>query len=200
MADKQPLREQVKRHLEHPKLDQQTTDALLQQLQPPPRLVQRLKPLLASVAAALLVFGAWTASMYPDTTTRHQVPPRMVEEVIMNHLHLRQMEVLTTNFDTLTSSMEKLNFVPVPPDGLSPLTLVGGRYCTLKGVLATQLLFESADGTTVTMFQTAYDPSRFGKLPRREDNEASVRVNERGVQVEVWVEQGVVMAKAQSRS
>ncbi len=100
--------------------------------------------------------------------------------------------------EQIRQGMDRLNFVPVSTSvpAAGTLSLLGARYCTLQGVIATQLMFSDEKGGLVTFYQAAYDPERFGPLPDINQAQQPVSVVKSGVEIQMWVEQGVVIAQA----
>lgn len=195
------LRPQLKRILEAERLDDSQFGELRQLLNTAESRVVASRwrwTWPASVAAALLlVLGVW----FTGQTGGSVIPSRIAEEVTTNHIHLHPLDIRTSSMRRVREELDRLNFVPVVPftANREHLTLQGARYCTLQGVIATQLMFEDEDGALTTYYQAAYDPERFGRLPDIERRQPLTLVKQ-GVEVLIWVEHGVVMAQASSSS
>ena len=70
--------------------------------------------------------------------------------------------------------------------------LLGGRYCSIRGVTAAQLRLRTAAGATETLYQAPYDPGSFGVMPDIGKGEAPRRLQVRGLSVELWVDRGLL--------
>jgi hypothetical protein len=162
---------------------------------------RRLISIGAGLAASLfLVIMLWSAP------GGNNIPPqniqlRIAEEVTTNHTRVKPLDVTSSSIDVVQEHLPLLDFI-VQRSSLflsEGLELVGGRYCTLQGVIATQLVFRDRDGNRVTLYQAAYDRKRFGELPDK-PNQQPVIINQRGTRVSLWTEFGVVFALATSSS
>ncbi|MBB3059905.1 hypothetical protein [Microbulbifer rhizosphaerae] len=190
-----PLRPQLKQMLERDRLDDRQYAQLQRSLDSRGTRTgqNRRRAWLASAAALLLSFGVW----FSWHTVSGVVPGRIAEEVTTNHIHLHPLDIETSSMQRVRSRLQRLDFVPVRPDAANGLTLLGARYCTLQGAIATQLMFLTPDGSLVTFYQAAYDPQRFGDLPQGLQERPLTLVRQ-GVEIRIWVERGVVMARAQT--
>lgn len=118
-------------------------------------------------------------------------------EVVKNHLHRKPLEVKTSQLDDIRGYFTRLDFVPVRSNYLDSkrLSLMGGRYCSLQGVTAAQLRFESSGNDGVnTLYQVGYDPEVFRSLPDYDQNQTPVTTYSSGIKVTLWVEKGVLFA------
>lgn len=154
-----------------------------------------------SLAAGLMVaFSLWLA--WPAVPDAGQpVLARIAEEVRVNHVQVKPLDVEASTYESLRSDMSLLDFVlqaPMSLTDMGALTLVGGRYCTLQGVLATQLVFEDSDGQRVTMYQAGYDARRFGAIPDLTEQATPAKLSDHGLDIQVWRQEGVVLALARA--
>lgn len=154
----------------------------------------------AAVAAALLLFftSYYLFTLQSTPGTDNPVVASLADEVATNHIKIREMDIETSSIDQVRQHLDRLDFTPVlsaslPVNGLS---LQGGRYCTLQGRIAAQITLATVGGEKVTYYQAAYDPQKFGPLPDIDKQEDPVLVEHRGVEIRIWVEQGIVMARA----
>ena len=138
--------------------------------------------LLMAMAAAWL-FGR-------DASTESQVRATGVE-VAMNHTKNLSVEVQSAAYPAIGNALDKLGFEPVAPTRIaSPdLELIGGRYCSIQGHLAAQLRLVDAAGRRVTLYQTP--------LVSELESLAGHTITIDGIRVELWQEQGLLMALAQ---
>ncbi|HZX50899.1 MAG TPA: hypothetical protein VFE95_02585 [Pseudomonas sp.] len=86
--------------------------------------------------------------------------------MLTNHTRIYLLDIQTDSFTQLNAKLNRLDFAlqeTAPEEVSAPLQ--GTRYCTLQGVLATQLIYQTAQGQALTQYQTLYDRERFGPLP-----------------------------------
>ncbi|MEC8428358.1 MAG: hypothetical protein VXZ35_08030, partial [Pseudomonadota bacterium] len=74
-------------------------------------------------------------------------------------------------------------------------TLLGARYCSIKGITAAQIRYDNPEGNPITLYEVGYDPGTFGQLPALEDNEPPMQITTQGVKVSLWTESGLLMAE-----
>lgn len=123
---------------------------------------------------------------------------RISMEVVTNHIHTKPMDHATSSFPELAEQLDQLDFRIRDPRHLTAeqLQLLGARYCTLQGRIATHILFRGAEGHIISHYQAAYHPAFFGEIPDIGEGEQPLRVTDRGFTVEVWREDGLLMARA----
>lgn len=158
----------------------------------------QLLPLAMAASMALLISAWFVYSFKQAPEVDSGLASRIAEEVITNHIHLHELDIETASMTQLGQFLDRLDFVPIASTWLdqTPLELQGGRYCTLQGAIATQLMFDTPRGEIVTHYQAAYDRERFGDLPDIGRGQQPLVLEKHGVEVRIWVEQGLVMAKA----
>ncbi|TVP54474.1 MAG: twin-arginine translocation signal domain-containing protein [Halomonadaceae bacterium] len=168
-----------------------------------PRQLSR-RGFLAGMATAAgvagLGLGAWQLRQ-PATMT--VTTDTLTAEVIRNHRWLKPMDLNTATFGQLAGYFrEGLNFALLESQVFphEQLALEGGRYCSLGGIKAAQLLFRDQDDVIVTFYQTRYDPAIVGPLPLIENNEPPITLNRDHHRVNLWVEGGILMASARELS
>ena len=155
--------------------------------------------LTAAITASLLLFiGAFFYILQPIEDRQLLVSQRIAEEVLANHINIHPLDLKTSSMEQVRLGMDRLNFIPVSTKAMAAgsLNLLGARYCTLQGVIATQLMFFDEEGGLVTFYQAAYDPERFGPLPNISQRQEPLAVVRNGVNIHIWLEQGVVIAQA----
>ncbi len=135
-----------------------------------------------------------------DPSTTNPSALRIAEEVLTNHILIKQMDIETGSIEEVRNRFDKLDFAVLASRRLphDSLTLLGARYCTLQGFIAAQLLFQTHEGEKVTHYQAAYNETRFGPLPDISLQQSPIILAERGYTVEIWREAGLVMARAQA--
>ena len=200
MADPNNLRHQLRELIERDALSAAEQARFLSSAQK-----NRHRPKIigigAGVAASIVcAFLLWT---WPDghKPPRQDIELRIAEEVTTNHTRVKPLDVTSSSIDVVREQLPLLDFIVRKSAFFASddLELVGGRYCTLQGVIATQLVFRDRDGNRVTLYQAAYDQKRFGELPEK-PNEQPVIIDQRGTRVSLWTEFGVVFALAKSSS
>lgn len=197
MADPNNLRQQLRELIEQDSLNAAEQARLASPVKKNGH-QRRLISIGAGLAASLfLVIMLWSGP------GGHNLPPqniqlRIAEEVTTNHTRVKPLDVTSSSIDVVRAQLPLLDFI-VQRSSLflsDGLELVGGRYCTLQGVIATQLVFRDREGNRVTLYQAAYDRRRFGDLP----GETPVIIDQRGTRISLWTEFGVVFALATSSS
>ena len=156
---------------------------------------RRQRSLVAlALGLALLVAGLLYLPPEPDNLHRE-----IAEEVARNHLNLKPMEVFGSEWSELQTYFSALDFVPRQSRYVAQhdLELRGGRYCSLQDVTAAQLRVADAEGHQQTLYQVPYDPGTFGDIPHLGEGETPVTVEVRGLQVTLWVENGLLFALTQ---
>lgn len=185
-----PLRTQVLDHLAHVELDGRQLQRLLdlQQVRPA-RKVHRLP---AVAAACLIGIAVLLTVQLPDSDHSRAI----AEEVVLNHMKQRPIEVRGTRLDELQPFFGELDFrladssLPL----LEGLEVAGGRYCSVRGVNAAQIRLGGSPTGGRTLYQAAYVASVHGDLPVVESGGEARQMRIRGLHVWLWVEKGVLFA------
>lgn len=198
MSGKKPLRESLKELLEQDGLSASQIERL-QQRSKQARKTSRLFGLPGISLAAAAVLCVLSFNIYWLSYQHDGVQARIVNEILTNHLNDKPLDLTTDSIEDINRFFVRLDFSPflstrINTAGLKPL---GGRYCTLQGVIALQLRLVTADGRTVTYYQSRFDKRYFGELPDIEKGAEPGVVYERGVKLSIWRERGVVNALAQ---
>lgn len=126
---------------------------------------------------------------------------QIAREVSKNHLNLKPLDVQVQSMKGIRQYFTQLDFLPVKSAVLEKLFLrdghlLGGRYCSIKGVTAAQLRYEGFSSDKLgphimTLYQVPYDPDIYGEMPLEKDMPKVITV--RGLQVSLWVEKGLLM-------
>ncbi len=201
MSARAPLRDQIRRMLGEESLDESRITRLERMLEP--ALVAKQWPRrrvfvagLGAAAAALALLLALPV-LLPELVPHRggDVAAKIAREVFTNHTRIKSFDLETSSLAEVRSHFDRLDFVPVESALLDrSLTLRGARYCTLQGQLATQMVFETPEGEHVTLYQTVFDPARFGPIPDGAASETPTVVDERGLVVRIWREGAILMA------
>jgi hypothetical protein len=156
----------------------------------------RRRTILGAVAAGLLLAVA-PAAYFIIGPGALDPAERIAGELAANHLQLKPLEVNSPAMEDARAHFEKLDFELIDSGlpALADLDLSGGRYCSVQGAPAAQLhLASQGGGRLYTLYQAQYDPDRFGPLPRPERGEAPLQLQAHGLSVQLWVEQGILLA------
>jgi hypothetical protein len=184
------LKQSVIEHLESVRLDDARLDELeALQRRPTKRNWWRSHSLQLFAAACLLVPVAVSWLPLEQPNMLHEI----AEEAALNHLAQQPLEVFGTTVAELDSHFDQLGFRLV--ESLAPAkgaNLLGGRYCSLQGVTAAQLRRQDAQGRTQTLYQVPYQPVTMGKLPDPALGEQPRTLQVRGLNVDLWVERGLL--------
>ncbi len=152
-----------------------------------------------SFCASLALFFSlviWPALFLPNYSQE------IASEVVKNHLKLKPLDVTSHSFNDLRVYFSDLDFSPINSlfhkagsSGGSiaqpSLSLVGGRYCSVRGAIAAQLRYRDARDSVSTLYQAAYDKKQHGRIPDK--NQRPFLVESKGLDVTLWKEKGVLM-------
>ena len=149
----------------------------------------------AAALVASLVLGLALVRHYPGGTAQG-IAQQIADEVATNHMKMRPLEVATADLDTARAFFTELDFSPTRATGFNQAgrTMLGGRYCSIKGIAAAQFRYAGTNQQTLTLYQTLYDSRLFGQLPQLEQNQQALVRYSKGLTVEIWVEKGILMA------
>ena len=150
----------------------------------------------AAIAASVLFFTGRT--MYSDNASLQE---SIIRDVLTNHIHIRKLDIETDSISEVVSYFDRLAFAPFLSSQISKSSfeLLGGRYCTLQGELASQLYLKNKDsGELATYYLAKYDRQHFGDIPDVSSGERPKVVHERGYQMTIWRETNVVNVFTQS--
>lgn len=189
-----PLNRAVVDHFEQQCLDDSQLQALaqLQAIRLPD---QQRRTNRAAYALALVFFLA-LSFLISDSSNNE--PQQIAREVANNHLRMKPLDVDSNNLDEVRSFFTLLDFLPISSShyGQTNPLILGGRYCSIKGVSAAQLRFENTRGKLETLYQVPYDPDVFSVLPQLEQGDSPITLFERGLEITIWVEKGLLMVSA----
>ncbi len=146
-----------------------------------------------AIAATLLVFTFAIAQfIQPAKISTHELAAFVSKEIALNHNKRLAPEFVAQDYTLLTQQMDKLDFRLLASDRVRDLDLqlIGARYCSIHGQLATQLKLIDEEGVLHTLYQTQLN-DELSRLP-----EDTYLVN--GVKVEQWQEGGLFFGFAES--
>lgn len=206
VARKVPLKDAVREHVEQRELSADQFDELEGLLTTSPKSsaapvarVRRPWTWLAAAALLLSLAGFFVLSPRGGATT----PDQVAAEVAKNHVKLKPLEVASSDMNEIRSFFDELDFVPVESAAFAQpdVELMGGRYCSIAGDAAAQLrVRRHADGDVGSLYMVPYEAEKHGDIPRRDRGEAPLSLYSRGLKVEIWVEQDLLMAMVATES
>jgi len=123
------------------------------------------------------------------------IPQEIAQEVVKNHLRMKPLDINSNKLEEVSEYFTMLDFLPLKSkeyNRTNPL-LLGGRYCSIKGITAAQLRYQNTEGKLETLYQVPYDSNIFSDLPKLEEGEPPITLFERGLEVTIWVEKGLLM-------
>lgn len=203
----QPLKTALKKKIEQPSLSAEQLAQLqaIQQGQPekPKPRPKRLASIIA--LAACLVLAVYFAN-HPKLTTNtgHNHAYEIAQEAAKNHLKLKPLEVHANTIVEIGGYFTELDFQPVSSALLKTLNadstrgLIGGRYCSLKGISAAQLRYQDPSGLISTFYEVPYDQAIYGPIPSAELGERPLVVYAKGIKNKLWVEKGLLMVLSET--
>lgn len=161
-----------------------------------PQPVRRFPYWLSAVAACLVL----VVSLFVWNTSNEQYAREIALEVVENHLKLKPMDVKTQSMTEIQSFFTQLDFSPAQSSllenqfALPEQLMIGGRYCSVKGVTAAQLRYRGTDDQLRTFYEVGYDEDKFGRMPDIDKGETPQEIIVKGLKVTMWVEKGLLMA------
>lgn len=120
-------------------------------------------------------------------------------EVVQNHLKLKPLDISSDSMSEIQGFFTQLDFSPVSSGllasrfALSEQSMLGGRYCSIKGITAAQLRYRRGADDLSTLYEVAYDSSAFGPMPSIDQGESPRELFLKGLKVSLWVEKGLLM-------
>jgi hypothetical protein len=159
--------------------------------------LRRHWPQVAAVCAALVLgivlIGQSFLLPQPDYSRE------IALEVVQNHIKLKPLDVAANSMSEIQGFFTQLDFSPVNSDVLKTRftlperSMLGGRYCSIKGITAAQLRYRQSDNALSTLYEVAYDKKIFGPMPRIGLGEPPSELLLKGLRVSLWVEKGLLM-------
>lgn len=155
---------------------------------------------LYGFAASILLAVALVWQQFTPFGGSQDMSYLIAKEVAKNHMHLKPLEVSSSNFQKVSDYFSKLDFKPTPSVFLAKnnvSNLLGARYCSIQSVTAAQIRYKNGDGKFVTFYEVGYDADKFGDMPQLSQRGQTMLptlhyVN--GMKVNIWVENGLLMA------
>lgn len=189
---KNPLKENIQNHYRKFGLSPEQLDHLIQ--------LQKKRggrdpvSLLFKISSAALAASVLLLSLYLFKSGE-LVTEKISKEVAYNHNKNMPMEIKTSSLDEIQNYLTNLDFKLIRSERFTKpkWELVGGRYCSIQGRIATQMEIKNkAEGKWYTLYQVPYfkDLDTVSTLP--------LETYIDGVRIKLWREKGLLLALAGS--
>ena len=196
---KMPLRQAIRQHLNSQHLSESDLQRLQQLTPSRPPACRRMAWSLAAFASVLLLAVSISLSFLWQNNKVDNIAQRIAEEVALNHLKLKPLDIEADQMPTLAAYFTRLDFAVRESSLITAsggMRLLGGRYCSVLAAPAAQLHLQRAEGEVLTLYEAAYDPQTFQNLPNLDEGEQPLVQYARGIRVAIWIEKGLLFALA----
>lgn len=143
-------------------------------------------------ASVLLLLGyvVWMVSGLPDNSVfQTELTTAISREIEMNHRKKFKVEFEEKTITGLVEQMDKLDFsLLMPARFAQSMSIVGARYCSIRGRIAVQIQMVDSHGRYCTLYQT--------RLVEPLSSIRNTRIKLDGVEYLLWHEQGVFLGFA----
>ena len=148
------------------------------------------------VAVTLVAIVFVVVVQYRDVSPAVDVYQRIADEVVVNHMKLKPLEVKSNSMIMVRKFFESLNFQLIKSAWLEGTgwQMIGGRFCTIQGEVAAQLRMQDVKGNVRTLYQAPYDDAFHYDLPSISDDEEPMKLYSHGWTVRLWRERGLLLA------
>lgn len=154
---------------------------------------------LLSAVASVAIFILLMVLIRFSDSPMHENEERILaiaSEVAKEHLERDPLEISSEQFPIVQQHFSRLKFVPQKPQVLADASgLQGGRYCSIQKVKAAQFRYQQGKQSK-TLYQVAYDADVFGDMPDITRKEQPLVRVVKGLEVQLWVEKGLLMVLA----
>ena len=191
------LKKTLREHIESQSLSEKQLDALLNLQQNDSAPVKPKLTVYRWLASFTAVFIVMIGSFYFVASPQYTLDERIGNEVAKNHIKLKPLEIQTSSIQVIRNYFTELDFSPIESSLLknTEKVLLGGRYCSIQGITAAQLrLKDEKTGQVQSLYQTLYDPKVFSGIPLLDEDDKPITVFSKGLEVEIWVEKGLLFA------
>lgn len=196
---RQPFKQAIRNHMEAEHLSADQLSELRRLLEKRDEPHRPRRKWMAMIAASFFI-GIAIPPIWHMSRDTSDLVLRVAEEIALNHLKQKPLDVAGERIAALRPAFSELGFALRDSAHFenTPWRLTGGRYCSVQTVPAAQLRYREADGEPVTVYQAPYQPDLHGPLPKLDRGDAPVRFLVRGVEVEIWIEGGLLLATAKN--
>jgi hypothetical protein len=143
-------------------------------------------------ASVILLLGyvVWMVNGLPDNRVfQPELTAAISREIGMNHRKKFKVEFEEQTIAGLVRQMDKLDFrLLMPARFAQSMSIVGARYCSIRGRIAAQIQMVDSNGRYCTLYQT--------KLVEPLATIEKTRINLGGVVYLLWHEKGVFLGFA----
>ena len=122
----------------------------------------------------------------------------IANEAIANHLKKRPLEIESQNLPEVLAYFTELDFNLIQTSEMNSKAgdqLLGGRYCSINGVSAAQFRVRSSNGNIGSWYQGVLPNSQLSLIPNTITGDAPSVYKSKGVEAQIWRNQGVVFVK-----
>lgn len=201
MQEKITLKEAIQKHVASITLENSRLQQLLAMQQTAlksktPHYKKTLWLAAATLVIAISVLFLWQKQAVMNRDYSYDI----ALEVVNNHIKLKHLDIETNSINEIRRFFSQLDFSPIDSNLLktradfSEQTMLGGRYCSIKGMTAAQLRYRQADDRPTTLYEVSYNPKIFGKIPELDKGEKPKELVVKGLRVSLWVEKGLLLA------
>ena len=154
------------------------------------------------IVGTVITLGLLVMVMLYPMYLKQDMVLQIAKEVAKNHIKQKPLEIEGASLATVGQYFQELDFVPTQSSLLAQQStqLLGGRYCSVQGVTAAQLSYRESDGSRFTLYESAYDRNVFPNFPEVERGERPIRTFHSGLEIQIWVEKGVLMVSANAKA
>jgi hypothetical protein len=157
----------------------------------------RISSIVAIACTLVISASIWLLS--PTLNMSFSKTDNIVADVIDNHLLHKTLLYRTDSLSELNNNFSYLGFIlskviPAEQDG----ELLGARPCFILNIPAAQLRYQKSPNLWTTVFQTRYQKDIYGPIPDIKSKESPLVKIDRGVQVNLWRENGLLFAVAKT--
>ena len=156
--------------------------------------------LVASFCAFFILASSFFMLYHTAGSNRPDTIAAIAQEVAKNHLKMKPLEVSSDSFVEVRRYFTALDFSPTHSSYFTSslhgegVKMLGGRYCSIKGITAAQLRYQRVDHSgRSTLYETVYDKKVFGDMPVIEQGQQPIITTVKGLEVQMWVEKGLLM-------
>ena len=196
---KLPLRQAARQHFDSQQLNESDLQRLQQLINPRVVAARRIPWYQVAFVAVLLLAVTLSLPLLWQGNNGGDVAQRIADEVALNHLKLKPLDVEAEQMPVLAAYFNRLDFAVRDSSLIAEIDgmrLLGGRYCSVLTVPAAQLRLQRTTGQVLTLYEALFDPQVFPSLPSLDHGEPPLVRYARGIRVAIWVEKGVLFVLA----
>ncbi len=110
---------------------------------------------IASIIFMVVVFWGYF-NFEQNQALKNNLTQLIAQEIALNHNKQLKLDFEAKDYESLNQVMAKLDFTISKSEyeNLAGLEIVGARYCSIQGKIATQIRLKDKDGKYFTLYQT----------------------------------------------